>query len=574
MRRTKRTGGHRVLRTALAMSTCALASLWAIMASAQELPATAEPWQFERQRDLLREPQSTPEPVLPAIPAEAFEPKEAADITFALTDIEIEGASIYAPATFSSLYENALGTIVSLADIYEIANAITARYRNEGYVLSRAIVPPQRIEGGKVKIQVVEGYVDTVVVEGGTKHMRKVAEGYGRKITRSRPLHIDTLERYLLLIRDLPGVFADSILRAARGAPGASELVIRLRYDPVEVSMNVDNRGSKFLGRIQASPMARFNYFFGSGNQTTIRYLGTGIANHEDSGKLNYFELRHKQVIGTEGTALSFTYSRVRSTPGFTLAEFDVRNRGERVVADLTHPLIRTRRQSLYASLIFEVKNAETDFLADLLSEDRIRTLGASVAYDFIDDWRGSTLLELGFNKGLDIFSSSKGSATPSRLGGEADFFKLWARATRIQRLAENFNLLIALAGQYSDDNLLAPEEFSVGGSVIGRGYDFGEITGDRGFAGKLELQYTVTPNAGQLRDYQLYGFFDFGLADQIGPDKSLWLTSAGAGVRFALVKRLNGFFEIAKPLNRAVSARDPDNGKDVRFLFGFLLRN
>lgn len=563
----------------VAAQTWALAALFCAApafapAFAQGIPITAEPWQFEKQREPLAEPRSVREPLVPVAPAEAVPPAEATGVSFTLESVSIEGASVYGAEELSRLYADAIGGTATLADVYAIANALTAKYRNDGYILAVAVVPPQRIKGGSVTIQIVEGFIDNVVVEGGPENLRKIARGYGEKTTRTRPLHVSILERYMLLIRDLPGVRADSILRAARDTPGASELVIRLAYDPVDASVDVSNRGSRFLGRVQVTPMARLNYFYGTGNQTTVRYVRSGFDTGPNSGdgpgELNYFELRHKQIIGSEGTALAFGYSRIRAQPGFTLADFDVRNRGERVTASLSHPFIRSRQRSLYAALNFEVNNAETDFLGAVLAEDRIRTLGGSVSYDFIDRMKGTTLIEAGFTTGLDILSSSAGSATLSRDGGEAKFFKLNATITRVQQLVDNLNLLLALTAQYTEDNMLAPEEFSVGGSSIGRGFDFGEITGDRGFAGKLELQYNGSGGARFFRRYQLYGFLDFGRTYDVGGiGGAESLTSAGIGVRLAVMDRLSGFFEIAKPLNRPVAARDPADGKDLRIFFG-----
>ena len=55
---------------------------------------------------------------------------------------------------------NALvGREVSLADVFRLADELTLCIRNEGYVLSRVIVPPQNIRDGAVQLRVVEGYV-------------------------------------------------------------------------------------------------------------------------------------------------------------------------------------------------------------------------------------------------------------------------------------------------------------------------------------------------------------------------------------------------------------------------------
>ena len=82
--------------------------------------------------------------------------------------IVITGATVYAEQDFAPLYADLVGREVPLAALYELARRITAKYGAAGYVLSRAIVPPQNFgrHGAVVRIQVVEGYVDNVIWPG------------------------------------------------------------------------------------------------------------------------------------------------------------------------------------------------------------------------------------------------------------------------------------------------------------------------------------------------------------------------------------------------------------------------
>ena len=119
----------------------------------------------------------------------------------------------YAPEDIDPLYRGRLGTTVSLADIYDIANALTNKYRNEGYILTQVVVPPQTIENGLVRLQVVEGFVDGITIAGepresAVKQFRKYADN----LRENNILSAQNLERYLLLINDLPGVTARSVL--------------------------------------------------------------------------------------------------------------------------------------------------------------------------------------------------------------------------------------------------------------------------------------------------------------------------------------------------------------------------
>jgi len=136
--------------------------------TAQEVPGQIDPGRIEKRFEKPPVPKSTLEPVVPSEP-EAVPPEDLEKIKFVLTGTVIEGSTVYTDSDFLPLYEKYLNTQVSLADVYRIAEAITARYRNDGYILSRTVVPPQRIQNGMVRITVIEGFIDSISIEGSVK---------------------------------------------------------------------------------------------------------------------------------------------------------------------------------------------------------------------------------------------------------------------------------------------------------------------------------------------------------------------------------------------------------------------
>ena len=124
------------------------------------------------------------------------------------------------------------------------------------------------------------------------------------------------------------------------------------------------------------------------------------------------------------------------------------------------------------------------------------------------------------------------------------------------------------MAGQWSADPLLSYEEFSLGGETYGRGYDYGEISGEHGAAFSGELRYGSNLNWRWLSEYQLYGFYDVGAVwNETSGDKYTMdhLSSAGTGFRLRLNDTLRTGFEAAKPLDRRVSST---GDRDWRFFF------
>ena len=95
-------------------------------------------------------------------------PAAAADTRpqFNLRDIVLTGAVAIPRAELTRTYQRYLGKRVSQADLVAIAGAISDLYRAAGFHLSRAIVPPQDISDGRVRIQVIEGSITEVALRG------------------------------------------------------------------------------------------------------------------------------------------------------------------------------------------------------------------------------------------------------------------------------------------------------------------------------------------------------------------------------------------------------------------------
>lgn len=210
-----------------------------------------------------------------AVPSghESFAPSGAEQIHFVLRHVAIEGATRYPPEELQAVFASRYGTRVSLADIYGLAGEIQRRYRDEGYFLSRAVVPPQRIVDGRMRIQVLEGYVDQVVLEGAVGAVSALIDGYLEPVTAERPLRLGTLERGLLLVNDLPGIDAKGVLQASDEAIGASRLVVvvsRKRFDGL---LLLDNIGSTLTGEWEIAVRADANSFTRFGERLGVTGL-------------------------------------------------------------------------------------------------------------------------------------------------------------------------------------------------------------------------------------------------------------------------------------------------------------
>jgi hemolysin activation/secretion protein len=146
-----------------------------------------------------------------------------------------------------------IGKPVTLQDVYDLAQRITAKYGAEGYVLSRAIVPVQELDpnGAVVNIQVVEGYIETVEWPPQLSAYRDFFSYYASRITAERPVNIRTIERYLLLAGDLPGLKFKNSIKPHPTKVGAAILVVEVTRKPIDFFGRFDNRGTHARGPLE-----------------------------------------------------------------------------------------------------------------------------------------------------------------------------------------------------------------------------------------------------------------------------------------------------------------------------------
>lgn len=501
--------------------------------------------------------------------------RSASNLRFKVVRVMLEGATSYPPGVFQPLLARLEGREVTLDEVNQVADLITQRYRKAGFLLVRTYVPAQRLEDGVLRLRVVEGKVNEVHIRGDSN---QAMERYARNIREEAPLKADTLERNLLLMNDLPGNEAHAVLSPSQQAEG-SDLAIDNELRRWSGFVGFDNRDSRYYGPWQAYGGVSLNDPLGLGDQLSVRY-GHSL----EGNQMAFYEGQYELPVGSSGTVLTFL-GQHNDGHADTFSFLNANSSGDTFVMRVTHPWIRSREQTVKTTAAFTWFDGKSEYLdePDLppSSDDRIRALRLGASWDFIDGYGGRNLLKAEVSQGLDVMGASTESRlNPSRYGGETDFTKLTFDAQRLQDLSsitEGLNLYLAITGQTAfGDALLTPEQFGVGGSQFGRGYDPSEITGDNGLAGKVELQYN---RHHQIGDYtlptQYYGYWDVGKVWNNTPRyvSSESLASAGFGAHFQVARDMFVSPEVALPLTRSVSAEEIDgrNGKEPRFYINFL---
>lgn len=540
--------------TALAMS-----GLFLTAVNAQAQVAPVDPGRLDER---LRERRDLP----PVSPVEApLPPQQEAgprtDLSVTLREVRFEGATSVPIGTLEAIAQPYLDREMPLSGVFQLAEAVTAEYRRRGFVLSRAVVSPQRIENGVLTVQVLEGYVAGVTIEGEAGGYRPFLERYAAPVTASRPTDGRVLSRALLLARDLKGLDVRSVITPSATLPGAADLSLVVERRPVEAFFAIDNRGSRWLGPVQVYAGVTFNDGLGLGE----RISATAVAAPEDY-ELGFVSAVYDQPLGGSGLRFNGFISYARTRPGEELRALGLEGESTTAGVGLEYPFIRSRELNLVGRTAFTVRNARSsNDLVDPIFDDRLRTLTTELGGNYADPGGGLNSARLTLVAGFSVFDGTVlADLDKSRATGSGVFIRLNFEMSRVQPLAGGVYIQAAVAGQWSSDSLLASEEFGLGGSSFGRAFDPSEITGDKGLAGKVELFRTISLDG--VSSIEPYVFYEAGYVRQIDPlpGESVRdnIAAAGVGVRIAANDNWAATLEYAQPFERDISSRSDRDGR------------
>lgn len=500
-------------------------------------------------------------------------PEGAENITFVLNSVTVTGSTAYWPSALPALWQNDLGKKINVTRVYEIAAAITARYRQDGYVLSRAFVPAQEIDQGNITIAVVEGYIGDVSFEGENANTRIVKQAIA-DIKAQKPMNVHKLERNLLFLNDLSGVTYRAILKPAPNLEEGAVLlqIVEQNAKSWDGSVELNNAGSRYIGPLLFSATAGYNHRGAFAFHRSDVTVSSSIPTDE----FKYLEINHKIPLNARGLSLKLNGSYSDGNPGYLLKSNDIDSHSGIAGIRLEWNAIRQRLQNLTFSFGFEAQNSRTNILSQRLSQDHIRHLELRAEYSWQDttgslNWGASNNIQISLNKGIDgiLGASERGDIDLSRAQGRPDYETIEAGIYRLQQFPRDVSVLTGVIGQLSSGPLLSSKEFGYGGTSFGRAYDSSEIVGDDGFAAMIEARYDGLQS---LRGFSIQPFLyaDFGKVWNKDPGQPKVISGAttGGGLRISTPMDVKASLTLAKPLTKDIDAPQFGNGKSPRLLF------
>jgi hemolysin activation/secretion protein len=500
-----------------------VAAAWPTLALAQTTPGKVVPPNRPDQAAVRPPARAARAPAPPRGRA-----RQAAIQPFVLRTVVVEGSTMPAQE-LEAAWAPLVGQTFSTADLVRITDALARVYEDHDLAIYTVVIENQDLSEGVVRVRALEGRISgTEVVGTDDPRLRRLLQRYLDRMTAERPLRRSSFQRYVSLVRDLPGLGADVTLENGPGEDGV-KLKLSVKPRPVQVAFAVNNRGTALLGRTQASADLYLNGVLRAGDQTRLT-----IAAPTEANLFRSYTLQQTEPLGTNGLVVTASASHLRTRPKRT----DLRGRATSVGLQFSYPLIRSYDRDLYATVGVDGVDNRNAFLGFTFANDRTRAIRGALAYSQQSERRvqfASAAVSQGVN--------ALGARTTDRRLGEPDFRKLNLRAGVNFAIGRTAALRLAGAAQLSADRLPSTELFSLGGDEFGRAFPASIVAGDQGVAGSAELAVSPGSLPAILQGSEAYGFLDSGKVSYKGrlgfPRADAHLVSAGAGVRAKVANRL-----------------------------------
>ncbi|MDT3229718.1 ShlB/FhaC/HecB family hemolysin secretion/activation protein [Pseudomonas sp. rhizo25] len=410
---------------------------------------------------------------------------------FPIKTIELGGADALTEGERTGLIKPYIGQCLGVPQLNEVLKVITDRYLAKGLVTSRAYLLQQDLSSGNLKIQVVEGRLESL----------KGAEGSGitdRQLTMSFPgkqgelLNLREIEQMVDQLNRLPSNQAQMELAPGKAVGGSDVLVKNTPQKPWRVGLSRHNGGQRSTGEQQWGASLDWDNPLGLADQLSLRGGHDAVSDHQRTSRNSM--LSYSVPFGWWNLSYSYIETEYRSQAQANNFKFkqtgDSQNhqlRLERVIH--RDALSKTSLNTGIAYLRTNnfIEDSKLALSSNRLSEAQLGiNHGRRIGGSFLN-------IDLGMQNGIGAFDAQ---ANHHPKPGQADAryrkytatlsylypFKLWGESLSFSSL---------MTGQHSEDVLFSPQRMSLGGQSSIRGYKDQMLAGDSGGYWRNDLRWS-----------------------------------------------------------------------------------
>ncbi|HSN05651.1 MAG TPA: ShlB/FhaC/HecB family hemolysin secretion/activation protein [Nitrospira sp.] len=508
-------------------------------------------------------PQPPPRPVLPIVPVppEGEIQRQPGAARVFVRDVRVVGNTVFPEAEIATITDPYKNRTLVTEDLERLRLALTLLYVNNGYLTSGAIIPDQDVVAGVITIQIIEGKLTQINVEGN-RWFRSSYLHDRLELGVQTPVTLAPLQEQLQLLQQDRRI--ERVNAELRPGDERGESVLNVRVtdrQPLHASLEVSNYQTPLVGEIRGIGTLTHDNLTGHGDPLSLSY-------GQSSGALPIVYGSYELPLNRYGTSFSPYYRRY----DFKLVEspFDplnIKTNTEIIGMTLRHPIYRTVTDEIALSITGEHLFTQSFLFHGTPDEMPLNSFpgfqnGAATvsALRFAQDWTHRTVdtvlaLRSRFSFGLNVLGATINSDSDTPDG---QFFSWLGQFQGIKQFGEDLlgmQLLGRMDLQLTNSPLFPLEQVALGGRYSVRGYREVTILRDNMFIASVEARFPLLRWASGEPLVQLAPFVDVGHGWSLGenrpspitPNPNLpdTLASAGVGLRWNILPKDRASFEV-----------------------------
>lgn len=509
----------------------------------------------------FKAPPTAPLPTLPIVPSPpAGDGKSPlGQIRVFASYIHVIGNTVFTDEELAEVTAPYKNRVLTTEDLERLRLALTLLYVNRGYITSGAIIPDQDVTFGVITVQIIEGTLSRIDIEGHDWFRA----GYIRdRVERGAqtPLRLEPLQERLQLLQQDPRIEQINAELRPGDTRGDSLLHLRVKEaSPWKAWLDFNNYQTPVVGAERGLATIAHQNVTGNGDAFSFTY-------GKSRGVNPIIDTSYSLPLNRYDTTFIASYRR----NDFLVIEdafrfLDLNAEAEIIGFTLRQPIYRTVSDEFAIAITGErLYNKITSIFDDIPGQPLEFIPGSSntgvntvSALRFTQEYTHRTPSSViaarsRFSLGIDVLGATINSGPVP----DGQFFSWLGQVQAVKRMDEwgGLQILGRIDMQLANDRLFPLEQVPVGGRFSVRGYRENTLIRDNAFLASVETRYPLMRYASGEDLLQFAQFVDMGRswnAKGTTPDPQT-LASVGLGVRWNILPRDRARFELywGVPLN------------------------
>lgn len=447
--------------------------------------------QFQKQKlesEMNKQAEEAKEKEKPADkPADAPQ-KALPEAKLLLNGVEFSPSQVLKTNELNEITQPYIGQQVKIADLYDLVEKVNKIYRSRGFITALAVLPPQKIENGVLKVFLVEGKVGRRIIAGNvTTRSDYILSRV--KLEVGKLLSIKDLDRDLQWFNATNDLKLRVKLQAGSEPRTTDYFLTAYEPKPDQFVIFADTAGSDSTGRTRSGFSYTNNSISGVRDSISATML---FSKNSRAGFVNF-----SRPINTRGSRLSLyhSFNELKVLLGAGVG-FQIRGKSNTIGISLNIPQVaRTARKE---ELIFDFhkQRSVNQVLGNIFVDDDENRLSLGKAF-----YRYAPRQIIYF-KPLFTYCEFHG-INANKFANRFNFDGIWQR-----QVADHHVLNLKLNGQKTNNSFLpSSDQFYLGGLYSIRGYNENVIGGDSGMS--IKLDYTCPTSISKGTSF--FAFYDWG---------------------------------------------------------------